>query len=166
MEYRILIKILVGKVLWRNLHNCPTASKIKDLQWKCAHNIIYTEFLLSKMGLSNGKCHFCVHHTETLDHLFFHCVKIQEFLNKVFTYMYQNIPGSHDFEFTIYNVMLGFDIDNDITCICNLLLFTAKWGHLEREKFNQISTKSQFCYTAIQHVQVHIDRQFKIFCEV
>ena len=69
------------KVLWRNLHNCPTASKIKDLQWKCAHNIIYTEYL----------------------------------------------PGSHDFEFTIYNVMLGFDIDNDITCVCNLLLFTAKW---------------------------------------
>ena len=23
--------------------------------------------------------------------------------------------------------MLGFDIDNDITCLCNLLLFTAKW---------------------------------------
>ena len=85
------------KLLWRNLHNCPTASKIKDLQWKCAHNIIYTEYLLSKMGLSNGKCHFCVHHTETLDHLFFHCVKIQEFLNKIFTYMYQIIPGSHDF---------------------------------------------------------------------
>ena len=73
------------KVLWRNHHNCTTASKIKDLQWKCAHNVIYTEFLLSKMGLSDGKCHFCVHHTETLDHLFFHYVKIQEFLNKVFT---------------------------------------------------------------------------------
>ena len=39
------------KVLWRNLHSCPTASKIKDLQWKCTHNVIYTEFLLSKMGL-------------------------------------------------------------------------------------------------------------------
>ena len=115
------------KVLWRNLHSCPTASKIKDLQWKCTHNVIYTEFLLSKMGLSNGKCHFCVHHTETLDHLFFHCVKIQEFLKKVFTYMYHIIPGSHNFEFHIYNVMLGFDIDNDITFLCNLLLFTAKW---------------------------------------
>ena len=79
------------------------------------------------MGLSNGKCHFCGHHTETLDHLFFHCVKIQEFLKKVFTYMYHIIPGSHNFEFHIYNVMLGFDIDNDITCLCNLLLFTAKW---------------------------------------
>ena len=98
------------KVLWRNLHNCPAASKIKDLQLKCAHNVIYTEFLLSKMGLSNGKCHVCDHHTETLDQLFFHCVKIQEFFNKVFTYMYQIIPGSHDFEFNIYNVMLGFDI--------------------------------------------------------
>ena len=23
--------------------------------------------------------------------------------------------------------MLEFDIDNDITCVCNFLLFTAKW---------------------------------------
>ena len=32
---------------------------IKEFQWKCTHNIIYTESRLRKMNLSNGRCYLC-----------------------------------------------------------------------------------------------------------
>ena len=117
-------------LLWSNLHKCPTSNKIKYFQWKCMHNIIYTESLLSKMRLSNGKCHFCTTETETLDHLFFFCVKSHVFMYKIFTFMWDTLPESNiiSFEFSACNVMLGFNVKDDyIVDMCNLILFTAKW---------------------------------------
>ena len=48
---------------------------ISEFQWKSIHNIIYTECRLNKMGLSQaqGCCHFCKHHLETEQHLFYNC---------------------------------------------------------------------------------------------
>jgi hypothetical protein len=34
-------------------------NKFKEFQWKCLHNINYTEHRLKKMNLSNGRCHLC-----------------------------------------------------------------------------------------------------------
>ena len=33
------------------------SNKIKECQWKCIHNIIYTQNRLQKMNMSNGQCH-------------------------------------------------------------------------------------------------------------
>ena len=88
------------------------------------HNIRYTESLLSKMRLSNGKCHFCTTETETLDHLFFFCVKSHAFMYKIFTFM----CNINSFEFSACNVMLRFNVKDDyIVDMCNLILFTATW---------------------------------------
>ena len=35
------------------------SNKIKEFQWKCIHNIIYTENRRKEMNMSNGKCHLC-----------------------------------------------------------------------------------------------------------
>ena len=58
---------------------------IIQFQWKCINFIIYTESRLQKMGKSNGFCHFCKNNTETLQHLFFQCLKIKSIIEELNT---------------------------------------------------------------------------------
>jgi hypothetical protein len=39
---------------------------IIQFQWKCLHNIVYSEYRLQKMGKSNGQCHFYKNKIESL----------------------------------------------------------------------------------------------------
>jgi len=66
--------------IWINLKRLDISNKIKEFQWKCTHNIIYTESRLRKMNLSNGRCHLCKESNtqEDLQHLFFKCIKLTD----------------------------------------------------------------------------------------
>ena len=59
--------------LWENLGKKHTL-KIR-FQMTSTHTIIYTECRLNRMGLSQvqGYCHFCKHHLDTQQHLFYNC---------------------------------------------------------------------------------------------
>jgi hypothetical protein len=59
--------------------------KFKEFQWKCTHNIIYTESRLRKMNLSNGRCHLCKESNiqEDLQHLFFKCIISNRFISNL-----------------------------------------------------------------------------------
>ena len=56
---------------------------IIQFQWKCLHNIVYSEYRLQKMGKSNGQCHFCNNELEFLMHLFYRCHKIKHVLDEL-----------------------------------------------------------------------------------
>ena len=45
--------------IWTIIKRLDINNKIKELQWKCIHNIIYAESRLRKMNLSNEKCLLC-----------------------------------------------------------------------------------------------------------
>jgi hypothetical protein len=57
----------------------------KEFQWKCNHNIIYTESRLRKMNLSNGRCHLCKESNiqEDLQHMFFKCIISNRFISNI-----------------------------------------------------------------------------------
>ena len=59
--------------IWINLKRLDLSNKIKEFQWKCTHNIIYTESRFRKIKLSNGRCPLCKESNiqEDLQHLFF-----------------------------------------------------------------------------------------------
>ena len=57
--------------IWNISQKCLVPNKVKVLQWKILHRIIYTEELLHKMNKSNGKCHFCTSYVENIEHLFY-----------------------------------------------------------------------------------------------
>ena len=61
--------------VWSKLKQAHVSNKIKEFQWKCIHNIIYTENRLQTINMSNGKCHLCQvnNNNQTLQHLFFQC---------------------------------------------------------------------------------------------
>ena len=66
--------------VWQNIYNALVPNKVKEFQWKCVHNIIYTESKLQSMRLSNGRCHFCTDNIENLNHLFFHCPSVKHLI--------------------------------------------------------------------------------------
>jgi hypothetical protein len=67
--------------IWTKLKKIKVTNKVKEFQWKCLHNINYTEHRLKKMNLSNGRCHLCQirDNDETMQHLFFKCPSVKFF---------------------------------------------------------------------------------------
>ena len=54
------------------LNKIKCKQSIIQFQWKCLHNIVYSEYRLQKMGKSNGhgQCHFCKNEIESLIYAF------------------------------------------------------------------------------------------------
>ena len=44
---------------WAYLQETPLSNIEKQLHWQIIHNAMFTEYKLSLIGKSNGKCHFC-----------------------------------------------------------------------------------------------------------
>ena len=47
------------KKQWISSLETPLSNTEKQLHWKIVHNAVFTEYKLSLMGRSDGKCHFC-----------------------------------------------------------------------------------------------------------
>ena len=57
-----------GNIDWTKLKKIKVTHKEKEFQWKCLHNINYTE----QINLSNVKCHLCkIKHNDQMIKLFF-----------------------------------------------------------------------------------------------
>ena len=69
--------------IWYILNKIKCKQSIIHFQWKCLHNIFYSEYRLQKMGKSNGQCHFCKNEIESLMHLFYRCHKIKHVLDEL-----------------------------------------------------------------------------------
>jgi hypothetical protein len=90
MGYVIILLLISFKCGTRlHVHCYKPRSSIKckqsiiQFQWKCLHNIVYSEYRLQKMGKSNGRCHFCKNEIESLMHLFYRCHKIKHVLDEL-----------------------------------------------------------------------------------
>ena len=93
-------KKVMWEIVWINLNLLSCKQKIFQFQWKCIHFIVYTESRLQKMGKSNGLCHFCNNNTETLQHLFFQCLKIKPIIEELNTILLHYVLDED-------NIMLG-----------------------------------------------------------
>ena len=72
-------------------------------------------------------CTFCNNHSETIQHLFWHCEKVKTFWNELSTLIKQRCRNSHNFSFSENLVMFG-QSDNVYTDeICNLMILLAKY---------------------------------------
>ena len=117
------------EVVWKNLNLLSCKQKIIQLQWKCIHFIVYTESRLQKMGTSNGLGPFCKNNTETLQHLFFQCLKIKPIIEKLNTMIIAVCDQTY--VLNEENIMLGiylYDKHNiKEVLFVNFVIFVAKW---------------------------------------
>lgn len=113
--------------VWSKLKQVHVSNKIKEFQWKCIHNIIYTENRLQKMNMSNGKCHLCQvdNNNETLQHLFFQCPSAKIIMKEM-----EDLLKNFDLEiprkFREKDIMLGYH-EGDNLDIINIIIYIFKW---------------------------------------
>ena len=118
------------KTHWKYSSETLLSNKEKQIHWKLIHNAIFTEYRLSLIGRSNGKCHFCKTETEYLTHLFYECAVVRDVLiklnDKINATLQQN--GHEHVHFDLRNVILGFEIQSDrIRIYLNTILQIVKW---------------------------------------
>ena len=118
------------KIVWGNLKKVNVTNKMKEFQWKCIHNIIYTESKLKKMQLSNGKCHICqtANNTESLQHLFFDCNTTKLIISKIkdiFTLWNIQLDDDNLKQFMLLGDSSGHSNQN---LLVNLFFILTKWS--------------------------------------
>ena len=58
MRYILCKEIYLDiNLAYTELNKIKCKQSIIQFQWKCLHNIFYSEYRLQKMGKSNGQCH-------------------------------------------------------------------------------------------------------------
>lgn len=159
------------KQLWQMSLETPLSNKEKQLHWKIIQNAIFTEYKLSLMGRSNGKCHLCKTDTEYLTHLFFECKVVKDivliFQNKINNTLQAN--GQDQIHFNEKNFILGFDHQvHSIRIYINTILHIVKWelwkirNLIKYEKkvysisaiVNSIMLKIKTCYKFLKYTNV------------
>ena len=145
VKIKIIHKILKKKSLpkcqdkWNNVYNeefhwpkicinlirLDISNAIKEFQWKCTHNIIYTESRLRKMNLSNGRCHLCKKSNiqEDLQHLFLKCIITNQFISNITISINTLNVGTVE-----NNMMFGFNMGGKHELLLNTLFFISKWS--------------------------------------
>ena len=113
--------------IWNNLKRLDISNKIKEFQWKCNHNIIYTESRLSKMNLSNGRCHLCKESNiqEDLQHLFFKCIISNRFISNITILI--NTLNVGTVNLNEKNMMFGFNMGGKHELLLNTKLNMTKF---------------------------------------
>ena len=118
------------KKCWKNSLETPLSNKEKQMHWKIIHNAIFTEYRLSLIGRSEGKCHFCKTEIEYLTHLFCECAVIKDVLANVNIKINATLQrnGHENVHLDLQHVILGFESsDNNIRIYLNTILHIVKW---------------------------------------
>ena len=105
------------------LHRCQLLAQpyLGSFQYKILNNILYLNKKLHTFGLSNTQlCSFCNMKEETISHLFYYCIYIQDIWNQVQIYF---TDCFHFSQLTPQTAIFGFhNIDNDTFLIQNHIL--------------------------------------------
>lgn len=134
------------KTIWQNLKMIHIFNKVKEFQWKCVHNIVYTESRLFKMKLSNGICHLCKNRnlSENLSHLFFKCVVTKQIVREIQHLI--NIINTDILVIEEQNMMFGFNEGNVNENNNNVIIFLSKyslWKVRNKIKYENLRLNTQ-----------------------
>ena len=113
-------------------------TKLREFQYKILNRILYTNKMLFKFKkVVSPLCDFCEKELETIEHLFFHCTKVNTFWDEL-----KVVLNSLDIaiRFDIKNVLFGIlDADN-ISILVNYILLESKY-FIYRCKLNKGSLR-------------------------
>ena len=118
------------KKQWISSLETPLSNTEKQLHWKIVHNAVFTEYKLSLMSRSDGKCHFCKVEIEYLTHLFYECRVIKDVLKNLETKINQTLQ-SNGYEQQLLDlqlILLGDSEKEDcVRVFINTILHIFKW---------------------------------------
>lgn len=96
-------------------------TKLRNFQYKFIHRIIATNSFLYRINVvDSSSCTFCGESDETLDHLFWHCNKVGDIWNKIYSELFCS-KVTIEYE----NVCFGYASDKSMKWY-SLVIFHAK----------------------------------------
>ena len=108
---------------FQNFHRIIMETKLKDFQFRCLHYIVNTKYKLKKMGITqDDTCSFCNLNTETYNHLFFDCLKVQIFWMN-FKHFWTS-TFHENISLDLKEIVIGYKERNDLF---NYLIILGKW---------------------------------------
>ena len=100
------------------------------MHWKIIHNAIFTEYRLSLIDRSDGKCHFCKTEMENLTHLYYECAIIKDVLVNINVKINTTLQH-HGYEtgyLYLKHVILGFEnTQENLRIYLNTIMHIIKW---------------------------------------
>ena len=126
------------------------------LQYRIIHKILGTKSLLYKMSKTESHlCRNCGLAEETIEHLFFYCIKVQQFLTNFYRWIYSltGIPC----QFTIQDVLLGIIQPINQSETFNILLLLLKDYIFESAKRGSILNMTAFSQKIHQ---IYLEQEF------
>ena len=116
---------------WKNIYTTLQKStnyiKLKNFQYKFLMRIIPTNQFLAKCQLvSSTLCNFCNMEIETIAHLFWECIHVQEFWTSVSRFL-QQCQRISDVNFKTIVFGLCHKVSNKSIQVINFILFQAKY---------------------------------------
>ena len=106
--------VLDWPTTWKSLSFMPLDRKVRDLNWKVAHGVLYTAERLISFGYQLPSSCFCGYHLESSEHLFFSCPLFQSGLNWIQSLLFLSSPTAPPI--TVRHALFGFSSD-DLLCV-------------------------------------------------
>ena len=149
--------------------NCPFVdAPYRDLSWRIAHNVLPTQSLLYKYGISRiSKCYLCGRGVETLQHLFFGCTVLHglwSFVENVFA----SLTGTNvsiPLQMILFNVFQErtHAVHNELLVLLVNMFKHCIWFKRNQSKFeflnvNTLHFKSLFISTLSLRIKADFQR--------
>ena len=113
-------------------------TKLKWFQFRINHNILTTNRSVSKYNRDQTDlCTFCKKNSETIQHLFWHCSKVNKFWKNLEEIINTRCIHAHNFKFNEIFVLFGNSINVYTDRVCDLIVIMAKF-YIYRCKVQQI----------------------------
>lgn len=109
--------------------------KLKDFQFKINHKILVTKtFLYTIKKVDNNLCSYCNHERETIDHLFFSCPLINDFIVSLKIWLRDEC--NIEIKLQLKQILFSYEKNNDTGNFISLL---AKY-YIYKSKFRENCT--------------------------
>ena len=117
-------EIYTWSKIYRHPFEITKNSKLQWLQYRINHKILVTNKLLFKLGIKdNNLCFFCEREIETVEHLLWHCQKVQDLLLQLKTHL-----DNRDIMLTLeyFPYMFGSCVFNPTKNVEDIILLNVK----------------------------------------
>ena len=148
---------------WRkSFYILKTTTSDTKLQWfqiRLLHYILTTNRFVSKfMTNQNDLCEFCGSHSETIQHIMWHCPKVRVFWKELLNIINSRCPHVKNLVFNESLILFGQCTTNKIDKICQLIILMAKFS-IYRSKVQKTNLNVKHFIKEIYHrynVEMHI----------
>ena len=126
------VKLAISKIDWiksfKILKLSCKDTKLYWLQFRINHSTLTTDRSVSKYnGEQSHLCTFCKGYSETIQHLFWTCPKVNIFWKNIERIINNRCAHSHNFHFNEKLVLFGHSAEVQTDIICDLIGLIAKY---------------------------------------